>query len=320
MDEAGNASFLRSFILELLPESDPLNEIAMIIPAKNILNLSDFSDSCFDIDFAYNDVQTRAKYKIIKPLETDQIGQGKGTISDDGFEPITVFSGATLEKDSIFYNIASLTFGFPEPIQPGQLVECRTKFQINSIADNLSTNPSVLNYGIELPYFEKEGYERIVDLVKGKEIKVLSSFGGESTKYQGGFDVVIYVPYNFTVTKEFQGSFLPHNDRHDYDGSPIDVPKEKIIWRARDIAPDYKELGIGSGFCASIEINATEKLTLTDLRDDVDDKLASVAIEMQKHSREVRLGTTIAFIALIISILYPQISSLFNNVYNWLFK
>ncbi len=322
LDEKGDASIYRCFTIEVNKNSpSPLSEVLMFIPFKHVSNPKDQSETFFIKDFHLNDKGLAGQFKIQKISEpiskyggATALGASLGFINDDGFENIKVFTGSSIQI-SPFFDLMLLTYLFPIPLEAGDLCEVRISFNITSLFENMTASTKFPSFEFIIKYFDERSCKDAVERMDRElEIPVIPTLGPP----KGGFDVMVYFPSGFRI-----GRCNPQNaeiriDKTHFDGMR-DIHLTRYLWRARNIYPQATELRIGKTpftlECTNVtppdrtaeDIDEMKTKTTT-----IDDRIQTIGSRVQivedttkKVKKEVKLGTWLAIIAIILALIIP---------------
>lgn len=312
-DEAGTASFLRTFVLRVLDTSPiPLSEVTMLVPAKKLLNVSNMNDTCFDDEYFFNSsfLRTTSSYKIIEKPKTGSYGS-YGLIEDDGIKNIIVFVGEESQPKVTQVGRCNLVrFKFPRPINHGEHIELRLSFKVASLFDNLTPDDLVPEFSFMLVYFSRSCSEEIMIIGNHNEIDIVPTLGGPDNK--GGFDVWVYLPNNFIMVSGFdEASRKP--SRRTIDGKEEGESKFKIGWKLRHL---LRRLGlppttlVNNGLGSVFELTGQIKKRYDSVFDlkklcNSTDKIPYIDDKIHVLKKEAKLSRILAIIAIIFAILIP---------------
>jgi len=216
------------------PDSSPLNKIRMISPFREIVDLDDISQTCWQDNYVFqNKGYSSGGYQII------QCGIFKeyAIINYDYFDNLYVYSTnriASFETSkSPMCRIIAIDFR-EHPIIAGSYRLVRITFRITSVVDEIF--PRV--YSLKLAYFNQSLIsEQEIQDIKMLEIPVRKLIDEETKK--GGFDVILYLPPNlstrhFNAYRSSVGNELPNGTLSEKKG-------EKLFWRGRAFLPESEE-------------------------------------------------------------------------------
>lgn len=234
----GSARCLRSMIIHVLQGSPmALSKVSLVIPlpAKQITQIADKSETCLSEDFWLNRPEYQAGGYKVKDTKL-------GTIFNDNFDDVTVRFPNTFEPLVSIGSASILTINLAEPVKAGELREVRFAFSASSVAKFYEED----NYYVDLLYFGSS----TVDYDHRKEIDHLRSNEQIPVKPiynldidQGGFDVILYLPPG--MIGDFPMRKSPTRLANE-EGTEGEV-REKYMWEMHP-ATDASLVTLGANF------------------------------------------------------------------------
>lgn len=225
-DQNGDAKCLRSLIIHVSDASVKLlSKLFLLMPVArdSICEAVDRSETCTNIDFAFNSFKTGG-YRV------ESRDNNGGLIYNDGFENVRVCYGNRIEIISV-HNCSVLEVTFSEAIRRGEFREIRLGLSITSLATKVGGT-----YAIDLPYFGAstslfDCRKATEQLMGHAQIPVIPIYDREAR--QGGFDVITYIPPGMEGS-DFSPRSTKSIARLDEAGISSQQ-REKRIWRLRKV-------------------------------------------------------------------------------------
>lgn len=325
LDKNGNASFLRSFVIRVLPDSPlPLTEVKLLLPVEHILDIKSSNDSYFQEQYYFNQphIRTTNTYKITKSPETNSYNS-YGLINDDGIDDIKIFTAGEYAAPKLFRfdKCTVLRFRIPDAVKPGEVVGWRFSFRVSSLFDNVVGNDLLPEYNVPLSYFSKLYNDEIVMLGGQNEIDIIPTLEGEN--HPGGFDIWLYLPPRFMKVSGFDDA-TEKIDHRTMDGTEGD-PQVKFGWKLRWLLkkhgrPENTPMNSTDILGLNLDINGVIKQrydSAADLKKVCESVEAIPVIDgtVQKMKKEVRVSTILAIVAIILSIIIPFGIELFKKIF-----
>lgn len=315
----------RSFTVEI-EQSSPkhLSEISMLLPCE-VLDLQAENQTAFDPNWYYNSPgirttsRSQSKYAISKIPASDI---HFGTISDDGLDNIRVYvNDAAAPRFFRVKNCTVIKFKLSPPLENGQRAQWRISFYAPSLSKNITPQNPLKTLACEIKYFVGDSYIDEVDTFGERTcIPITHHPGGDRS---GGFSILLYAPPNFALADGFSLA-VTKTDSRDENGN-IGDQRTKLVWQLRRILQESGEMSptigcnthtILSGTFAqrdSGSVIGKLQATIQDFPERLEpverdiqrqnNEIAQHSQTVGKQTREVRLATYVAIVALALSLL-----------------
>jgi hypothetical protein len=227
IDKSGNLICIRTMIIHVVEGSNPLHEIRMLTPFRQLPEFEDLSETCLSSDYLFNNPHFSSGGYEINRLDIDRT---YGLVFYDYFRADVFTNNLIKSFDSpISHECKVFSIKFKNPILPGTFRLIRTKFKITSVLDEIF--PRI--YNLKLEYFHKDLFQGDYNTIASLEIYAIKLFNIETK--QGGFDVFVHLPKNFSGSNF--NALTQTTGRQLHDGSLSNKVCQKFIWRARELFP-----------------------------------------------------------------------------------
>ncbi len=299
----GDLNCIRTFILHV-EDGDSLHDIRMLIPFRNVPQMTDLSETCLNPTYLYNNSNfSSGGYNV-----TSLTAEGDyGRVGYDYFDTevytdnlVKSFSGKCKDYQVIDFSFKN------HPIHKGEYRLIRMSFSVTSVLDKIQPRVSSLRLG----YLQISNSEEFnIMEIKKLEVPIMKIYDVETKK--GGFDIFLHLPSDKMVNLSMNACTFT-TAKHSFDGSMSDNIFHKLIWRGRLLFPDNDVKYFTAGKHAfSVEGLIGDPKELEEIRTEVKEVKTEVkevrtdlnsVITGLKIARFISIsGIIIAFISLVIS-------------------